>query len=240
MAVTLGSTLVRLREEPRSAAPSAAREPREVSVPQAMRPAVELIARLSAERSRLRDDLQRLRDELRPAEVPASREAALEAELVRVRAERDALRRELEALRAERARPVEPADPFAGLLQRLEKVASRLEHASRGDAASSTSRARRRASSDRAPRRAVDSGPQVAPAAPTGGGLLGALVKQNMALRPGSGRAARPATSTPNPAPQRRQDEPAARSGGGLLGALVKQNLAVRASKTPAAQPRAA
>ncbi|MCO5171954.1 MAG: hypothetical protein M9894_37110 [Planctomycetes bacterium] len=65
-------------------------------------------------------------------------------------------------------------------------------------------------------------------------------MKQNMALRLGSGRSAR---GQPRPRPRRRRGAapapaPALR-GGGLLGALVAQNLAVRTTRTPPAQGRA-
>jgi hypothetical protein len=218
-----------------------------------MRPAVDLIARLAAERARLRDDLQRLRDDVTSVEPQAQRDPASEldavkAELARMTAERDALRREVEQLRGARTQ-----DPFDGLLERLERVAGRLE------LSTSSSAARRRPASGRVSREAVPtprstprsstrSGPGPAPAAPPsqGGGMLGSLVAQNLMLRPGSDRAQRAGstpTSTPRPAaaaPQRTTPAPQPRpssGGGGLLAGLVKQNLAVRS--TPQGQRRA-
>lgn len=239
MAALFGASLGRREATP----------PADVSVSQAVRPAVELIARLSAERTRLRDDLQRLRGELGKDEAPAA-DAGLRAELDRVRAERDTLRRERDELRAElgRLRAEREGDPLGGILDRLERVASRLELA---DQVSSSSRARRRPS-ERAARPASERARReaAAPAPATGGGgLLGALLKQNMALRPGSDRAARPAPATrpttgsgaetPASAPRRPAPADAAPQGGGLLGALVAQNLAVRTTRTPPSQGRA-
>lgn len=215
-------------------------------MPQVMRPAVDLIARLAAERARLRDDLQRLRDDVTSVEPqPSGSELdAVKAELARVTAERDALRREVEQLRGARTQ-----DPFDGLLERLERVAGRLE------LSTSSSAARRRPASGRVSREAVptprstprsSSRPAPAAAPSQGGGMLGSLVAQNLMLRPGSDRAQRAGStpaSTPRPAsaaPQKTTPAPQPRpasGGGGLLAGLVKQNLAVRS--TPQGQRRA-
>lgn len=121
----------------------------EAALPPAIRPAVEIIARLSAERARLRGELARVREELRQTDaargaaglreqldMARGEAAALRAELEKVRAERDALATDLTRARAERDalrsvdrdRPRPEAGPaIQGLLERLERALSRFE-----------------------------------------------------------------------------------------------------------------
>lgn len=220
------------------------------------RAAVEIIARLSAERGRLRDEVARLRSELRQAPQPEA--------LAQLRAERDALARQLSDAHQKLSQQT-----TSGAFQRLQgrqvealgKLAERLERALSGINARSESFARleqavaRLERSSNAPRSAAPpaSAPQPKTQSPSrttrpmprsgGGGMLSGLLRANVALRddeePARTRAAS-AVVRPQPAPA---PEPASRSasrsaprarprrsngGGGLLGNLLNQNLGMR------------
>ena len=178
-------------------------------LPQAIRPAVEIIARLSAERARLRDDVERLQEELRRAR--ATDASKLRAELESMRHERDELRTKVRELRRESTgranRPSEGAAPadMADLVARLERAVNRLE----GSHPTVAPAPPRRSASPR-------------PAPSRGSGMLAGLVKENAKLR-----------DTPRkPAGQRPTG-----GGGGMLAGLVKQNAELRATpRKPAPQ----
>lgn len=224
------------------------------------RAAVEIIARLSAERGRLRDEVARLRSELRQAPQPEA--------LAQLRAERDALARQLADAHGKLSK-----QNTSGAFQRLQgrqvealgKLAERLEGALNGfnDRAASFDRLERAVarleqgsqasrSAAPAPRREQHTQPpsEKCPSRTTrpmprsgGNGMLGNLLRANVALR-GEGEPARTHAAntrpdpTPAPAPQRsgRQSRGSQRSGsqprrpagGGLLGNLVNQNLGLR------------
>ncbi len=155
----------------------------ENAVPRAIRPAVEIIARLSAERNKLRAEVARLREIVR--------KAPCEGDLAQLRAERDALARELAVLKtrggetrhdvgvASRdtsrrgSRPV--GLPLTKLVERLERAITRVE---RLEAAPS-----RAGASTSAPRSARHSAPVTRRPAPRSGGMLAGLVKENVSLR---------------------------------------------------------
>jgi len=178
-------------------------------LPQAIRPAVEIIARLSAERARLRDDVERLQEELRRAR--ATDASKLRAELESMRHERDELRTKVRELRRESTgranRPSEgaPSAEMAELVARLERAVNRLE----GSNPTLAPAPPRRSASPR-------------PAPSRGGGMLAGLVKENAKLRetPRQPSAQRPA------------------GGGGMLAGLVKQNAELRATpRKPMGKP---
>lgn len=216
--------------------------------PLALRPAVEIIARLSADRTKLKARVARL-EAGRGGEA-----AALRTVLERVQAERDEARREAEQARAEREQLVlerdqaraeaaalalelakvtaerdqaRTVDPVSA---RLERVAARLESLATSGALSREP-APHMAAPTPAPTRREATGPDQrrAPAAPSkGGGMLAGLVKQNLGLKP---------QATPEPA-----KAPAPAKAGGMLGALVAQNRALRPTpntQAPVPEPQA-
>jgi hypothetical protein len=212
------------------------------------RAAVEIIARLSAERGRLRDEVARLRSELRQAPQPEA--------LVQLRAERDALARQLAdahhklsqqntsgAFQRLQGRQVEALGKLAERLERalnglndraasfdrLERAVARLEEGSRAPAGASAPAPQRERAAPQSPSRTTRPMPR------SGGGLLGNLVRANVALRGGEEESARTraagASARPEPAPQpapKRKSAPRRPKGGGLLGNLVNQNLGLR------------
>ena len=223
------------------------------------RAAVEIIARLSAERGRLRDEVARLRSELRQAPQPEA--------LAQLRAERDALARQLSDAHGKLSQQT-----TSGAFQRLQgrqvealgKLAERLEGALNGfnDRAASFDRLERAVArleqSSQAPRAAAPAqhsqqqhNQQPATQSPSrttrpmprsgGNGMLGNLLRANVALR-GEGEPARTrahANVRPEPTPAAAPQRSPARSGpqaaaprrpagGGLLGNLVNQNLGLR------------
>jgi len=185
-------------------------------LPRAIRPAVEIIARISAERNKLRVEVARLRERLRKAPRPE--------DLAQLRAERDALGRELTILKTRNAKRTDASGasrrssalsrPLASLVERLERAVVRME-APRPIAV--------------APRPA----PAPAPAAPKasrsrpirrpklGGGMLAGLVTENISLRSD-------ALPRPEPQPASPKPEPINTRGGGLLSGLFTQNLSLR------------
>lgn len=218
------------------------------------RAAVEIIARLSAERGRLRDEVARLRSELRQAPQPEA--------LAQLRAERDALARQLAdahhklsqqntsgAFQRLQGRQVEALGKLAERLERaltgfndraasfdrLERAVARLEQSAQAPRAQAPApSSRREAPAPQSPSRTTRPMPR------SGGGMLGNLVRANVALRGGAepesdrtraaGASARPAPQpepAPQPAPQRAR-APRRPAGGGLLGNLVNQNLGLR------------
>ncbi|MEZ6184690.1 MAG: hypothetical protein R3F62_06725 [Planctomycetota bacterium] len=181
-------------------------------LPQAIRPAVEIIARLSAERARLRDDVERLQEELRRAR--AADTAKLRAELESMRHERDELRSKVRELRRERtgrvARQAEVGgDPAAltALVARLEAAVDRLEGAS-----------------PTLPPPSRHASPRPAPSRGSGGGMLAGLVQENAKLR------STPRVQGPRPG--------GGGGGGGMLAGLVRENAKLR--ETPRQAPRQA
>lgn len=208
-----------------------------VRAPLALRPAVEIIARLSADRTKLKARVARL-EAGRGGEA-----AALRAVLERVQAERDEARREAEQARSEREQLVlerdqaraeaaalslelakvtadrdqaRTVDPVSA---RLERVAARLEQLAISGSLTRPAEPHMSAPTPAPTRREAPkaTSPQDRAPAPTrGGGMLAGLVKQNLGLKP---------QATPEPA------KPAPR-GGGMLGALVAQNRALRPATT--------
>jgi len=184
-----------------------------------LRPAVEIIARLSAERARLRSELARLRQELRRAE---SRDGSsgLREELEKTRSERDALRERVATLERERRAPTSRSaapDGLSDLVARLERCVGRIEEAGRGGA-----RGRAPAPSEPAPERGRR---RRQPPAPAGNGFMAALVAQNQALR---GRD--PAAEAPEPAAPAEASRPPNRlAAAGVLPGLVAENDRLRA-----------
>lgn len=213
------------------------------------RAAVEIIARLSAERSRLRDEVASLRSELRQAPRPE--------DLAQLRAERDALARELAdahqrlskqatsgAFQRLQGRQVEAMGQLA---ERLERAVSGFEARSRNldrleqavarlEAAPATQHKPVPAPATSSP--APAPGRTTRPMPRQGGGMLAGLMRENVALR--SGESPRPADASqsqtradelvrpePEPARSASQTRPAPR-GGGLLGGLMSQNLDLR------------
>jgi len=207
--------------------------------PLALRPAVEIIARLSADRTKLKARVARL-EAGRGGEA-----AALRSVLERVQAERDESRREAEQARAEREQLVlerdqaraeaaalslelakvtadrdqaRTVDPVSA---RLERVAARLEQLAVSGSLSRPAEPHTAAPTPAPTRREA---PKVVAAAPSkGGGMLAGLVKQNLGLKP----AAEPVKA---PEPKR---------SGGMLANLVAQNRALRPT-TPTTTPNTA
>lgn len=216
-----------------------------VRAPLALRPAVEIIARLSADRTKLKARVARL-EAGRGGEA-----AALRAVLERVQAERDEARREAEQARSEREQLVlerdqaraeaaalslelakvtadrdqaRTVDPVSA---RLERVAARLEQLASSGSLSRPAEPHSAAPTP-APTRREAPRPDQRKAAPApdptrGGGMLAGLVKQNLGLK-------QPATPEPAKAPEPKR-------GGGMLGALVAQNRALRPAHTQAPVP---
>jgi len=193
------------------------------AIPRAMRPAVEIIARLSAERNRLRAENARLRDELRRAPKLADVE--------RLTAERDHLAREIARLKQASPTPQRAlrnelaqvgtgggagarADGLRAVAERLERAVARLE-AYRPQAAAPVGPACE--TTRPAPRR-VAAAAQVA--ATSGSGMLAGLVRANVQLR-ASEAAPRPA---PAAAPRTTV------TSGGVLGGLLSANVKLRSS----------
>lgn len=217
----------------------AAQAPKDL--PQAIRPAVEIIARLSAERARLRDDVERLQEELRRAR--ATDASKLRAELESMRHERDELRTKVRELRRESTgranRPSEGAAPaeLADLVARLERAVNRLE----GSNPTVAPAPPRRSASPR-------------PAPSRGSGMLAGLVKENAKLRetPRQPAAQRPAggggmlaglvkqNAELRAAPRKPAGQRPAGGGGGMLAGLVKQNAELRATPRRPAPQRSA
>lgn len=239
----------------------------EAALPPAIRPAVEIIARLSAERARLRTDLARVREELRQADarrgttglreqldVVRGEAAALRAELEKVRAERDALHSDLTRARAERdalrsvdrdrSRP-EGGVAIQGLLERLERALHRFEGGAAPVRASESRPPEPRAS---APRPSIEPEARPAreahtsrpPAGAGGGSFLAALVRENVQLRGAAKPAPAPIApaAAPAPTPAPTPEFDRPPTRGGLLGALVAENARLRRSATPAAPTR--
>jgi hypothetical protein len=208
--------------------------------PLALRPAVEIIARLSADRTKLKARVARL-EAGRGGEA-----AALRTVLERVQAERDEARREAEQARSEREQLVQERDQARAeaaalslelakvtadrdqartvdpVSARLERVAARLEQLAVSGSLSRPAEPHTAAPTPAPTRRET---PKAAPAAAPskGGGMLAGLVKQNLGLKPN----AEPAKA---PEPKR---------SGGMLGALVAQNRALRPT-TPNTTPHTA
>ena len=221
------------------------------------RAAVEIIARLSAERSRLRDEVASLRSELRQAPRPE--------DMSQLRAERDALARQL-ADAHQRLSKQETSGAFQRLqgrqVEAMGQLAERLERAVTSFEARSRNLDRleqavaRLESAPTSTHKPVPvpatSSPVPAPGhttrpMPRGGGMLAGLMRENVALRSGenprpaeSSQARTRAETTPRPEPtssgvsgtsgaQARlsQSRPAPR-GGGPLGGLLTQNLGLR------------
>lgn len=198
-------------------------------LPQAIRPAVEIIARLSAERNRLREDVARLREAVRSCPKPSA-VARLRAERDAMALERDALRRERDALAQELAevklrnragtsgRSMRP-EPLSAVIERLERAVARLETS--GQTARS---ARPQAGSQAVSRDKSGLGSgrrkRPIPGSSKRNSVLGNLVRANLELR-GQGSPAAPAGGTTE------QVKTPGR-GGGLLTGLVNQNLGLR------------
>jgi septal ring factor EnvC (AmiA/AmiB activator) len=184
------------------------------------RAAVEIIARLSAERNRLREEVSRLRTEVRQA--PSLGDVA------RLRAERDALARQLAASQGRLATRGQDQHALATLVARVEQAAARLERA-----------AARPAQSARAPRPVAPTPGRTTRPMARGGGMLAGLVRENTQLRqPGASQSATRTRATPPAALAPRQPEaptapaapkkPRRRPGGGFLNGLIDQNLGLR------------
>lgn len=182
-------------------------------LPRAIRPAVEIIARISAERNRLREEVVRLRQQLRKSPRPE--------DLAQLRAERDALARELTILKTRSAAQQETSKasprksqshvlsrPLTSLVERLERAVARME--SRPSAAAPSAEAQVHTGRTSRPIRR----PKL------GGGMLAGLVKENVSLR--SDVLPRP---EPPVAPEPDQTH---NRGGGLLSGLFTQNLSLR------------
>ncbi|MBL4848669.1 MAG: hypothetical protein JKY65_24365 [Planctomycetes bacterium] len=215
------------------------------------RAAVEIIARLSAERGRLRDEVARLRSELRQAPQPET--------LARLRAERDALARQLAdahqrlstqttsgAFQSLQGRQVEALGKLAERLERglaglgarassfdrLERAVTRLERVGSGPAPRVETRVQQRPELVESPARTTRAMPRA------GGGMLAKMLRENVALRedsePTRTRAAgpqrpQPAASRPqSQAPARQPVSRSPRPGGGFMSTLVNQNLGLR------------
>lgn len=221
--------------------------------PLALRPAVEIIARLSADRTKLKARVARL-EAGRGGEA-----AALRTVLERVQAERDEARREAEQARSEREQLVQERDQARAeaaalslelakvtadrdqartvdpVSARLERVAARLEQLAVSGSLSRPAEPHTAAPTPAPTRRET---PKAAPAAAPskGGGMLAGLVKQNLGLKPG----AEPAKAAPEP---KRSPSPCGVSAEGratgMLGALVAQNRALRPT-TPNTTPHTA
>ena len=216
------------------------------------RAAVEIIARLSAERGRLRDEVARLRSELRQAPQPEA--------LARLQAERDSLARQLVdahqklstqttsgAFQRLQGRQVEALGKLAERLERaLNGLGARAESYSRLEQAVARLEARGSQPSSRVetcvqPRPLVTESPARTTRPmprPSGGGMLAKMVTENVALRgdsePARTRAASVQRAQPTPAPQP-SEAPAPQSsshsprpGGGMMSSLVSQNLGLR------------
>lgn len=171
------------------------------------RAAVEIIARLSAERTRLREEVASLRSELRQMPRPE--------DLAQLRAERDALARQLAdahqrldqqqqsgafqrlqgrqvevlgqlAERLERA--VSGVESRSRSLERLERAVARLETSThdRPAPASATSPAPARSRSSRPAGHGGQPAGRTTRPMPRGGGMLAGLVRDNVALRSGA------------------------------------------------------
>ncbi len=218
------------------------------SLPRAIRPAVEIIARLSAERGRLREEVRGRREELR--------RAPRRDEVDRLRAERDRLAREVARLKSGAARRAQaavaapqsasaPAPGLAALVARLERAVARVERAPLSAGAPSGAGSAR---SDRPTPRRVQAA--TATAAAAGSGLLAGLVRANVALRsdaapregdaptaaaareaqPASGPGARPESTALHRPARERASAGAPLSGGGPLAGLMRANLDLRRS----------
>lgn len=194
--------------------------------PLAVRPAVEIIAKLSAERNRLREELSQLREELRLAPRPE--------ELEQLRRERDALTREVADLRSRPAPAPAPAgSELTGMVDRLERAVARLERVgARSPAAAPAALSTTTTHSAPRHRTPAHSAPAVRPPSARSqripgqrnplGGMLGGLVKANIALREADG-AGRSEETNSRPAPR-------SMSGNSLLGGLVAANKELRSA----------
>jgi hypothetical protein len=194
----------------------------QATLPQAIRPAVEIIARLSAERARLRAEVARFRAQ--------SSESGIREELAKVTAERDALRAEVERLRTSRpavppVSPVantEPSPALRRLVERLERSLGRLETATRDveEISGQFGRTNLPARSGGVARPRREQARAAAPSGPlSGNGMMASLLRQNLSLRDGSAPAETTRASRP---------APAAAPTGGMLGALARQNAELR------------
>ena len=197
----------------------------EDAVPRAIRPAVEIIARLSAERNKLREEVGRLREMVRKAPRPD--------DLARVRAERDALARELAVLKAQAAEQRRDEDRSGlpvELVERLERAVARIE------AAPSTARTTETVYSP-APSTARTTETVYSPApAPAPTFTRTASTPQPAFTRPSPSPLRAPRsrpTAAPPPAPQERPVRRPAPRGGGMLAGLVKQNVSLRSDVAP-------
>jgi hypothetical protein len=207
------------------------------ALPQALRPAVEVIARLSAERKRLREELARLKGELTQVRGLARQAAALKqerdalaAQVARLqeRAAADERRERRMASKAE-ARP----SGWERLLKRLERAVDRIEASGAeprpAQLAETPPEAPRRSARSRAnsgrSARATPALRGPAPRRPNrGGGMLANLIQANVELR---------SEANARPEPQPTQSPTTSSRGGGLLGGLVRQNLSLRGPGTP-------
>ena len=206
------------------------------------RAAVEIIARLSAERNRLRDEVARLRAELR--QTPSL------DDLAQLRAERDALARQLAGaqsrlseqsgqLRRQRRQGEDLAasDELSRLRQtaeRLERAAARLEQASRAAARPTNTTPAPSA----APQRAAPAArPQTTTRPmPRGGGMLAGLLRANVELRQPAGEATHAAAADASGGLRRASSGARSRATSGALQRAHSER-ALRPAPAPAPQP---